>query len=370
MNSRNLTDLERRDWLRLARTDQVGPVAFRQLLRRFGSAHAALEALPALALRGGKVKLKIPSISEAEDEIAQAQNMKARLIAWCEPDYPEALTVIEDAPPIITIRGHSSWLHKRSIALLGAREASAGGRKIADLLARELGEHEIVVTSGLARGIDTAAHQAALSRGTVAVLPGGVDIVYPSENQSLYDHIAEQGCLLSDQPLGREPYDDLFMRRNRLITGLSLGLVVIEAPREASVLLTAKMALDQGREIFAVPGSPLEPQCAGSNDLLRQGAVLCERADDILTHIQSLPRLLAEPPANDFDAVSAPVDENVLAEGRRKILENLGPTPLSIDELVRICHLSPSVILIVLLELELAGKIERQIGQRVVLAAQ
>jgi DNA processing protein len=358
---------ERRDWLRLCRTENVGPITFRQLLRRFGNVAAALDALPALASRGGKKNFKIPSIADCDKEMERAEKIGARIMASCEAEYPEALASLEDAPPIITIRGHASLLHRRAIGIVGARNASINGRKMAETLARDLGESDVVVVSGLARGIDTAAHQASLVTGTVAVVAGGVDIVYPQENQALYDQMAESGCILSDMPMGVEPFAKLFPRRNRLISGLSLGIVVVEAALQSGSLITAKMALDQGREVFAVPGSPLDPRCTGTNDLIRQGAILTEKASDILAHIHALPRRLAEPPANDFEAASAPFDESALTSAREKILESLSPSPVTIDELVRDCRLTPSIVLTVLLELELAGRVERQAGHKVVL---
>ncbi len=367
MQRRALSDNERLEWLRLSRTENVGAITFRQLLRRFGTARAALEALPEMAKRGGKKNFKIPAPGDCEKEIIATQKIGAKIIAWCEPDYPESLHAIEDAPPLLTARGHVNLLHKRSIGIVGARNASINGRKMAENLARELGQQDIVIASGLARGIDTAAHQASLATGTVAVLAGGVDIVYPQENQTLYDQLVAQGCIISDMPLGVEPFAKLFPRRNRLISGLSLGVVVVEAALQSGSLITAKMALDQGREVFAVPGSPLDPRCTGTNDLIRQGAILTERAADILNHIHATPRLLCEPPANDFDGGGSPIDENILSNAREKIVENLSPSPVSVDELVRACGLSPSVVLTVLLELELAGRVERQAGHKVVL---
>jgi DNA processing protein len=367
MARRPLNDTEKRDWLRLARTENVGPITFRQLIRRFGSAQAALEAMPVLAQRGGKKSFKLPAASVIEDEIGRLRKIGAKLVAWCEPDYPEALAAIEDAPPLLTLRGQISLLHKRCIGIVGARNASLNGRKMAESLARELGQEGVVIVSGMARGIDAAAHQASLSTGTVAVLAGGVDIVYPRENQVLYDQLIETGCVLSDMPLGLEPFAKLFPRRNRLISGLSLGVVVVEAALQSGSLITAKMALDQGREVFAVPGSPLDPRCVGTNDLIRQGAVLTEKASDILNHIHAVPHLLAESPADDFGDAPISIDDRGMATAREKMIENLSPSPVAVDELTRQCHLSPSVVLTVLLELELAGRIERQAGNKVVL---
>ncbi|MFA5041269.1 MAG: DNA-processing protein DprA [Bdellovibrionales bacterium] len=367
MTRRPLNEAEKRDTLRLARTENVGPITFRQLLRRFGSARAALEALPLMARRGGKKDFKLPSKNLIEDEIANIEKNGAALIAWCEPDYPESLAAIEDAPPLITVRGNVDLMHKRCIGIVGARNASLNGRKMAESLAQGLGQNDIVVVSGMARGIDAAAHRASLATGTVAVLAGGVDVVYPKENQDLYDTLVERGCILSDMPWGLEPFSKLFPRRNRLISGLSLGVIVVEAALQSGSLITAKMALDQGREVFAVPGSPLDPRATGTNDLIRQGAILVERAGDVLSHIHTPPRLLSEPPANDFCASSCPIDEAAVSQARSKILENLSPSPVSVDELARQCHLSPSVVLTVLLDLELAGLVERQVGNKVVL---
>ncbi len=366
MQRRQLRDDEKRDWLRLIRTENVGAITFRHLLSRFGSAKNALAAVPDLAKAGGKRSFKIPSISEIDDELARAKKLGITYLAVCEADYPEALGALDDAPPILTLRGHAHLLNKRSIGIVGARNASLNGRKMAETLARDLGQQDIVIVSGLARGIDSAAHAGSLATGTVAVLAGGVDIVYPEENQSLYDQIIASGCIISDMPPGCEPQSKLFPRRNRLISGLSLGVVVVEAALQSGSLITARMALEQGREVFAVPGSPLDPRCTGTNDLLRQGAVLTEKAADILAHIHRQPQRLCEPKSDKFPELIAEIDEARLSEARRKIIECLSPAPVSVDELIRQCDLSTPVVLTVLLELELAGRIERQAGSRVV----
>lgn len=365
MARRPLSDVEKRDWLRLARTPNVGPITFRQLLRRFGDAASALKALPAISKRSGNKDFSLPSSSAIEDEIDRIRKIGAKLVAWCEPDYPEPLAAIEDAPALITLRGNPHLIHKRCIGIVGARNASLNGRKMAEALARDLGKQGIVVVSGMARGIDAATHAASLETGTVAVLAGGVDVVYPEENRELYEKLTDVGCILSDMPLGLEPFSKLFPRRNRLISGLSLGVVVVEAALQSGSLITAKMALDQGREVFAVPGSPLDPRATGTNDLLRQGAVLVERASDILTHIHNIPRLLAEPPANDFGCPYTLIDVAEMAQAKEKILLNLTTCPVSVDELMRQCHLSSEIMLTVLLELELAGQLERQVGNKV-----
>ncbi len=367
MQRRPLNDSERLDWLRLTRTENVGAITFRHLMQRYGTAAKALEALPELAARGGKRAFKLPAPQAIEDEIAGMQKIGARLITSCEPDYPAALAAIEDAPPILSALGQVSLLHKRAIGIVGARNASLNGRKMAENLARDLGAQGIVISSGLARGIDTAAHNGSLSTGTVAVLAGGVDRVYPEENRALYERMAGQGCIIADMPLGTEPRAQLFPRRNRLISGLSLGVVVVEAARKSGSLITARLALEQGREVFAVPGSPLDPRCGGTNDLIRQGAVLTESAGDILSHIHALPARMAEPPADPLESYTGPLNEDELTLAREKILENLGPSPIFIDELIRECQLSPPLALTVLLELELAGRIERQPGHKVAL---
>ena len=365
---RPLSPAERRDWLRLTRTENVGPITFRQLLRRFGSVSAALDALPEMAKRGGgKRPLIAPSPRQIDDEIAKLEKLGGKFLAWCEPDYPEPLATIEDAPPVLAVRGQISLLHKRCLGIVGSRNASLNGRKLAERLARDLGAQGFVIASGLARGIDTDAHRASLATGTIAALAGGVDTVYPEENRALYDELADHGALISDQPMGGEPRAQLFPKRNRLISGLSLGVIVVEAAKQSGSLITARMALDQGREVFAVPGSPLDPRAGGTNDLIRQGAILTESAEDVLRHIHTMPRTLAEPPSNFNEAPLDTIDDAQLAAAHKTILENLSPSPPPINDLIRATHLSPSLVLTVLLELELAGRVERQAGHVVAL---
>ena len=287
-----LTDAERVDWLRLSRTPRVGPITFFSLLAQFGSAQEALDCLPRLTARGGSGTVSIPTIQAAEAEIAHAQRLGFRMVAACEPNYPAALAAIEDAPPVITAGHDLSALQKPSIAIVGARNASTNGRRIAEKLARDLSDAGLVVVSGLARGIDTDAHRASLEGGTVAVLAGGADIAYPPENRELQKAIFDQGCIVTEAPLGTEPVARHFPRRNRIISGLVPGVIVIEAARHSGSLITARMALEQGREVFAVPGSPLDPRSQGANNLIREGAVLTESAEDVL---RALPT--AKPPA-------------------------------------------------------------------------
>ncbi len=368
MTPKSLDDSQRFDALRLSRTEQVGPVTFRQLLRRYGSAREALKALPDLARKGGRAKpLVAPNPKDIEDEIRTLEKSGGRFLVLGEMDYPESLAAIEDAPPVLAVLGHLSLLHRQIVGIVGSRNASLNGRKMAQTLAQGLGEESFVIISGLARGIDTAAHQASLKSGTIAVLAGGVDVVYPEENRALYEKIIEAGCVVSDQPMGMEPQARLFPRRNRIISGLSLGVVVVEAAQKSGSLITARMALEQGREVFAVPGSPLDPRANGPNALIRQGAILVETTADILEHIHRPKNLFAEQAFSPLEETCAPVSDDVLAAAREKILENLSTSPIPVDELVRGCQLSLPVAQTVLLELELAGRLDRQPGHRVAL---
>ncbi|MBV8060211.1 MAG: DNA-protecting protein DprA [Alphaproteobacteria bacterium] len=369
--TQKLSPTELRDWLHLCRTENVGAVTFRQLLRLYQTPAKAIAAIPAMAARGGKRNLKLPDIKIIENELRSIKDRGGRIIASCEPDYPDALAAIEDAPPVISVIGDIAHSTKRCVGIVGARNASLNGRKLTETLARDLCAEGITIVSGLARGIDTAAHNASLETGTIAVLAGGVDKVYPEENRALYDKIAAKGCVISDQPLGLDPFSKLFPRRNRIISGLSLGVVVVEAATQSGSLITARMALEQGREVFAVPGSPLDPRCRGTNDLIRQGAILTEAADDVLRNIHK-PRLQGvfsiSEPKNDFEV---PIDllnnELQLIEIKDIIIENLSPAAVLVDELVRQCDLSLPLALTALLELELAGRVERQAGNRVAL---
>ncbi len=373
MNRRPLSDTERLDWLRLIRTENVGPVTFFRLIERFGSAAQALQMLPDMARRGGRTSpLRIPGKSEAEREIAAGVRLGARLLAACEPDYPEPLAAIDDAPPLISVLGHVHLLKKRAVALVGARNASLNGRRFTQQLARDLAESGLVVVSGMARGIDTAAHEGALANGTVAVLAGGVDVVYPEENEPLYRRLKAEGALVAECAVGTQPQARHFPRRNRLISGLSLGVVVVEAAHKSGSLITARLALEQGREVFAVPGSPMDPRCQGPNALIRQGATLIESATDVIEALAHLTRSpLSERAQGDLFAapppavLAPPPDETELSRARTLVLECLSPTPVPVDELIRGCQLSPAIVHTVVLELELAGRVERRPGNQV-----
>lgn len=366
--TKSLSESEKYDCLRLARTQQVGPVTYRLLLRRYGSAREALAVLPELSRKGGRAKPLIPPpIKAIEEEMRCLDKKGGQFLFLNEPNYPEALAAIEDAPPALAVIGHDTLLRKKIIGVVGARNASLNGRKMTERLAHDLGENGFVIASGLARGIDTAAHVSSLATGTIAVLAGGVDVVYPEENQNLYEQIVESGCVVSDQPMGMEPRAQLFPRRNRIISGLSVGVLVVEAAKKSGSLITARMALEQGRDVFAVPGSPLDPRANGTNDLIRQGAILTEKISDILEHAGNMPSLFSEPGSCLQEPIYPPVSEEDIDAGRQKVLENLSTSPVPVDELARSCQLSLPVVLTVLLELELAGRLDRQPGHQVAL---
>jgi DNA processing protein len=361
-----LTDAQRIDWLRLLRSDNVGPRTFRTLIRHYGSAGAALDALPHLAQRGGAARPgKIYSRAEAESEIAMAGAMGVCLVGFNEPAYPGRLRMIDDAPPLLSVRGLVAVLARPMVAVVGSRNASAAGLKFASQISRALGEAGFVIASGLARGIDGAAHRASLSTGTVAVLAGGQARLYPPEHTELAAAITEAGAVASEMPHEWQARAQDFPRRNRIISGLALGVVIVEAAARSGSLITARFAGEQGREVFAVPGSPLDPRAEGTNGLLKQGATLVTEADDVIATLQpimglSRGPLLAEEPEHEPPSATDPG-----AEQRARIVSLLGPTPVAIDDLVRLSQSPPSVVRTVLLELELAGRLERHGGTKV-----
>ncbi|MPZ41175.1 MAG: DNA-protecting protein DprA [Rhizobiales bacterium] len=357
--AKGLTEEQRTDWLRLIRSENVGPRTFRTLLNHCGSARAALDRLPELARRGGASGApRIYSRADAERELKAAAAMDIRLVALTEPDYPLRLQMIDDAPPPLAVRGQLSALALSMVAIVGARNASAAGVKFAERIARELGEAGFGIASGLARGVDAGAHRASLATGTVAVLAGGHDRVYPPEHVGLAEAIRTDGALISEMPLGWEPRARDFPRRNRLISGLSVGVVVIEAARRSGSLITARMALEQGREVFAVPGSPLDPRCEGSNGLLKQGATLVTEVSDVTAVLQPI---LGQPMDLSAEEPETPPmhDAEPVSRERERIVSLLGPTPVGLDDLVRLSGSTPRVVRMVLLELELAGRLER-----------
>ena len=359
----SLSDAERLAWLRLARTKNVGPVTFAQLIARFGSARAAIVEVPRLARRGGGENLRMPSEDDASREIAALAKLGGRMIASGEADFPRGLAAAEPPPPIISVLGNAALLQREMIAIVGARNASALGRKLAHTLAHDLGAAGLVVASGMARGIDAAAHEGALASGTCAVVAGGIDIVYPPENARLYETIREQGCIVSEMPLAQAPQARHFPRRNRIISGLSRGVVVVEAAEGSGSLITANFALEQGREIFAVPGSPLDPRARGTNRLLRDGATLTESAADVLGGLKPiLGQGFREPSGG---SIPPPAGEAEADRLRAKVEEALGPSPIAVDELVRLCGVPAGVLLTILLEMELAGRVARHPGNQV-----
>ncbi len=369
MTREPLSQAARRDWLRLARTEAVGAVTFGHLIRRFGAADKALDALPELARRGGRADApRIPSPAEADREIADGERIGARLIAACEPGFPNLLAVLDPPPPVIWARGDPSLLSRPCVAIVGARIASAAGQKFARTLAQDLGRSGQVVVSGLARGIDGAAHEGALASGTVAVLGGGVDDIYPPDHTGLYEAIAKRGCVISERRVGARAQARDFPRRNRLISGLSAAVVVVEAELRSGSLITARLAAEQGREVLAVPGSPLDPRARGTNDLIRQGAAICEGAEDVLRALADLPGLRE----NDIDPYrSDPMEGEASATVdalRDRIEALLSPTPVPRDELVRVTGAPPAVVMAALMELTLAGRAELLAGGLVVRA--
>jgi DNA processing protein len=351
----------------------VGPRTFRDLLRHYGSAQAALAALPDLARRGGAAGApRICSPKDAERELAGMKALGASFIALGEPAYPHRLAMIDDAPPLLSVRGKAASLALPMVAIVGARNASAAGVRFAERLARELGEAGFAIVSGLARGIDAGAHRASLASGTIAVLAGGHDQIYPPEHVGLAEAILTQGALVSEAPLGYAPRAKDFPRRNRLISGLAAGVVIVEAAKRSGSLITARLALEQGREVFAVPGSQLDPRAEGSNHLLKQGAALVTEASDVITVLS--PILGGPPPSpspacgggkaggvEEPEAPPAPAGEPGSGE-RARIIGLLGPTPAPIDDLIRLSGASPAIVRMVLLELELAGRLERHGG--------
>jgi DNA processing protein len=358
--TRQLTDAQRIDWLRLIRSDNVGPRTFRSLIRHFGSARTALERLPELARRGGANRPgRIFGEDDAHAELAASARLGVHLVAPDEDGYPPRLATLDDAPPLLGVRGVRDVLMRPIIAVVGSRNASGAGLKFAGSLSRDLGEAGFVIASGLARGIDQAAHRASLKSGTIAALAGGHDRIYPPEHEGLLAEIIETGgAAISEMALGHVPRARDFPRRNRLISGVALGVVVVEAAHRSGSLITARIAAEQGREVFAVPGSPLDPRAAGTNDLIKQGATLTTEAADVINAVEPImgrPLELREP--DDEPVASEPE-----AADRARIVNLLGPTPVLLDDLIRMAGTSAAIVRTVLLELELAGRLERHGG--------
>ncbi|MCW6509176.1 DNA-processing protein DprA [Lichenifustis flavocetrariae] len=380
-----LDEPERIAWLRLSRSDGIGPLTFMGLLQRFGTATEALAALPNLSRQAGRA-VRVADRDVVMREIEQATKRGLRFVAWGEPDYPSALRAIEAAPPVLCVRGDLAVLKRPMVAVVGSRNASAAGLLFTERLAHGIGTAGYVVVSGLARGVDGKAHRAALMTGTVAVLAGGHARIYPPEHEGLAREISEAGAVLSEMPLAWEPRGRDFPRRNRIVSGLSLGTVVVEAARRSGSLITARLANEQGREVFAVPGSPLDPRAEGTNDLIRQGATLCTRPEDVVEALspgaaaplmQHTPHRLRDDPGFDFRALIEDTDDEADGAGdtestppgnfraahldaEARVMQLLGPAPTTIDDLVRLSGLSAAEIRTVLMDLELTGVLDRR----------
>ena len=358
------------DWIRLSRSPGIGPKTFRELVDKFGSASAAIAQLPNMPRRGKA--LNILSLQQAEKEHAAAIKAGMAYVSWTDPTYPQSLAAAQDAPPLLLVKGRSKTLKRPMIAIVGARNATLNGRKFARSLATDLAKNGFTVISGMARGIDGAAHEGALSTdtaGTVAVLAGGADVIYPPEHRELYGKIIETGTVISEMPPGTEPQASLFPRRNRIISGASLGVVIVEATSRSGSLITARYAADQGRDVFAVPGSPLDPRARGPNALIRDGAILIQSIDDILSQLPPILEYSQKTAAHNEKSPQTieNINEKVPSDLRQRIEAALGSSPATVDELVRQCQVSPAAVATVLLEMELEGRLERLPGNRVVL---
>lgn len=358
-----LSEEQRLDWLRLIRSDNIGPRTFRDLVNYYGGARAALAALPGLARRGGASgPSRICTLADAESELKASRSRGVELIALGEPDYPARLQMIDDAPPLLAVRGKRDILARPLVAIVGSRNASAAGAKFAQTLARDIGSAGFGIVSGLARGIDAAAHRASLASGTIAVLAGGNERIYPAEHSGLLDDILAEGAAVSEMPLTWEPRARDFPRRNRLISGLSVGVVIVEAAKRSGSLITARMAGEQGREVFAVPGSPLDPRSEGTNGLLKQGAILVTETADVTAVLEPILGRGLDVPAQEPDRARPAPGAEPGEDERSRIIGLLGPSPAAIDDLVRLSGSTPATVRTVLLELEIAGRLERHGG--------
>jgi DNA processing protein len=365
----SLTDAERIAALRLIRSENVGPVTFRELLKHYGSAEAALAAVPELSRRGGyRRAIRLCPREEAEAELERVHGNGAQALFVGEAQYPVPLAALEAPPPLLYVKGDATLLQRPTIAIVGARQCSAAGAKLARMFAHEIGRAGFVIASGLARGIDGHAHQAALDTGTVAVLAGGLDNIYPPEHEELQRTIGERGCLVSEMPFGFTPRGQDFPRRNRIVSGLSLGVVIVEAARRSGSLVTARLAAEQGREVFAIPGHPLDPRAEGTNKLLKSGATLVTEPEDVLSALTPLTRAPARQLREGPEAPPVAPPPQLSEHDRDRVVAALGPAPVDIDSLARGTGLSSRSVQIALMELALAGRIERHGGGMVSLA--
>lgn len=354
--------------LRLIRSENVGSRTFHSLIKMFGSASAALEKVADFSLRGGKTKaIKVCPLADAEREIEKLHKNGAKLIAYNDAAFSLLLRQIPDCPPILSYKGNKALFNSTAVAIVGARNASLNGKAFAGKIASELVRNDIAVVSGLARGIDTAAHEAAITK-TIAVIAGGIDHIYPPENNKLFEQIAEQGLLIAELPIGSAPLAQHFPQRNRIISGLSLGMVVVEAGLKSGSLITARFALEQNREVFAVPGFPLDPRCQGSNRLIKEGAYLIENASDIIENLPLMTEIkttMSDKLQDQIDFRTIKIDDALLNDrSRKKITESLSSMPVDIEQLIEATELPIPVIYTILLELELAGRINRHPGNK------
>ncbi len=354
----------------LYRSQNVGPVTYRNLLKRYKTGQQALEALPHLAARGGlRAPLKLYPKEKVHQELEAHAKLGAHLIVDGDPFYPKALRDLHEAPPVLSLQGDPSHFKHPGIAIVGARNCSLNGKKIAFQLAENLGKEGYPIISGLAKGIDGQAHQAALDTGTIAVIAGGIDKIYPTEHTALFAQIRERGLLVAESIIGTEPQSTLFPKRNRLISGLSQGVIVIEAAFQSGSLITARYAAEQNRDVFVVPGSPMDPRYRGSNALIRNGAALISNARDVLETLKApyyqKMREAAVEQDQDYLIETPEPDTDTLDKLSQEILDHLTTAPILLDELLRACSYSSSIVLSALLELDLAGKITRHPGNKI-----
>jgi DNA processing protein len=349
--------------IRLIRSPSIGPVTFRQLLARFGTADAALAAVPDLAARGGGKAPAIVAEATARGEVERVEKLGARYLSLGQGLYPRLLAEISDAPPLLIASGDFALLEKEAVAIVGARNASAAACRFARGLAHDLGQEGLVVVSGLARGIDAAAHDGALETGTIGVVAGGIDIFYPPENEERQRAMFERGLVIAEMPPGTEPRARHFPYRNRIIAGIGLGTVVVEAAPKSGSLITARLAGEAGREVMAVPGSPLDPRAQGCNQLIREGATLVQTAADVAETIRPIDSRVQSGSAPFEPPADVPAETG--ADARRSVEDLLGPSPVPVDELVRLSGLPSGSVQLVLLELDLAGRLDRHAGGKV-----
>ncbi|MFL6829841.1 MAG: DNA-processing protein DprA [Sphingomicrobium sp.] len=347
--------------MRLLRTAGIGPVTCRQLLRRFGTASAALAAVPDLARRGGGKAPALRTAVDAEREIARVEKLGAKFLTIGQGLYPRLLAELEDAPPLLIAKGNLNLLDRQAVAMVGARNASAAACRFARGLAHDLGQHELVVVSGLARGIDSAAHDGALESGTIGVVAGGIDIFYPPENEERQKALYERGLVLAEMPPGTEPRARHFPYRNRIIAGMSSGTVVVEAAPRSGSLITARLAAEAGREVMAVPGSPLDPRAQGCNQLIRDGATLVQNAADVVEAIRPFESRVRAAPEPYRAAAEDMNGDDALG----LVEELLGPSPVPVDEIIRLSGAPSGAVQMALLELDLAGRLDRHAGNKV-----